>query len=398
MRRFRRLLRHAVDSVPFYAGFYAQHGIEPGHVKERGDLQRLPVLQRSDLRELAQQVPDKDSLFSHKTSGSVGTPVEIFRTPHEERRLNLFRWRQQVMCGLRPGFRTAKVKTVWERLPDRFERLARLSARTGLVDRRVFDCLQPPETILEQLLDFQPHTLSCYPATLVKIALRYDKSERRLENLRHVSTGGEYLAPHQRRVIERSFDRPVIDTYGSIECNLAAWQCARTGAYHLCDDNVLLEICRDGVPVEPGEEGDVIISVLHSRRMPIIRYALGDRAVAGASPCSCGAPFSTLQGLRGRVMDYLVNPDGSPLHPLRVVNELIVEAFDWIAEYQLVQESADRFRLQIVPLRGISGDEQQALHEALQRQLAEGVHLEIEQVESIAAGKNGKFRFCRSAA
>jgi phenylacetate-CoA ligase len=341
-------------------------------------------------------VSGQEALISHKTSGSTGTPVCIFRSPVEERRLNMFRWRMYLENGLRPGDRMAKVKTVWEALPDRFERLSSLASKLKVVDRRLFDCLEPPAELLNQLREFQPHLLTGYPSALVKIALQHEDPGKSLGNLRQLLTGGEYLAPHQRRLLEQRFGVPVTDTYGASEFNLGAWQCTESGHYHVCDDSVLLEVCRDGLPVEPGEEGDVLVTVLHSRHMPLIRYDMGDRAIAGGAPCSCGKPFTTIKSFEGRIMDYLVHPDGTHFHPLHLANELILEAFDWMAEYQLVQESAWLFRLQIVPLREVTAGELESLHRVLQRKLAEGVELKIENVEDIPAGNNGKYRFCRT--
>jgi phenylacetate-CoA ligase len=396
MERFRRLLRHAWQSVPLYRALYRGQGIEVDAIRTLQDLRHIPVLQKRQLRELGKDLGDRSDLIFHKSSGSTGTPVQVFRTASEERRMNLFRWRAKLSNGLRPGYRLAQVKTVWEELPDSYERLARLSARTRFIERRLFDCLLNPADLLDELLDYQPHVLSGYPSALVKVAQRYDPSGRRFENLKWVSTGGEALAPHQRQVLERQFGLPVTDSYGSVECNLIAWQCADTGSYHVCDDNVLLEVCRNGVPVQPGEEGEVIVTPLHARTMPLIRYAIGDLAIAGDRQCACGQPFATLQSIQGRVMEYLVYPDGTHMHPLRLVNEIVLAGYDWIAEYQFVQETERRFRLDVVPLRDVRPGEEAAMRQALQDKMAGASELEINWVDDIPLGENGKYRFCRS--
>jgi phenylacetate-CoA ligase len=396
--KIRELLRFATKHVPFYRDLYRQAGVDPGDIRTLEDYRRLPQVEKHQLWDLQASLPaDRSGLIVHRTSGSTGTPAHIYRNAVEERRLNLLRWRMLVMMGLRPGDRLAKVKSTWESLPSRYERLRKLASRIRLVEPRVFDCFQRPEDIHRQLVDFQPDMLSGYPGALVRVAEFHARNPRALKKLRTVLCGGEYLAPHQRRLLESGFRVPVIDTYGTSECNLAAWECRQTGAYHVCDDGVLLEVCEKGVPVSAGQSGEVVITALHSRVMPLIRYRLGDRAVAGRDPCACGSAFSTIEKLQGRVIDYLVLPDGRQLHPFQLLNEVVLMSGDGILEYQVVQEAVDSVRVDIVPRRNVTEKERRQLRSALQQKLGPGVGLQIEWVESIPADRSGKFHFCRSS-
>ena len=65
-----------------------------------------------------------------------------------------------------------------------------------------------------------------------------------------------------------------------------AWECPRCEGYHINADWIIVELLENGVPVPPGEEGDVVITNLHNHGMPFIRYAQGDRAVRySGTPC-----------------------------------------------------------------------------------------------------------------
>lgn len=396
LRKFRGLLGHAMATVPYYHDLYLRHGIKPEDIHSREDLHRIPLTGKDHQKEFLQPGADTAQLVEHKTSGSTGKPVHFYRTPGEERRLNMLRWRMYLMMGLRPGDRMAKLKTTWESLPSRFERLKKAARKVGLVDRRVFDCLQPPADTLEELENYQPDILTGYPGALVKVAQIHSADSGRLPGLRRIFCGGEHLSTHQRQLLEQRFGVPLIDTYGATECNLAAWQCPHADGYHVCDDGVLLEICRDGVPVAPGEEGDVVITALHSRMMPIIRYSIGDRAVAGSGSCSCGSPFSSLKALQGRIIDFITLPDGRQFHPFRVLNEIVIAGSDWIAEYQLIQEELDRFRLMVVPARTVKDEEEILLRQAMAQELGAAAQLMIEWVDAIPVSGSGKFHFCRS--
>jgi phenylacetate-CoA ligase len=400
LKKLKSLLRHANSHIPFYRDWFEQNGFQPGDIRQLDDLRKIPVMEKQPLRELFQSLPGEEiagkRLIEHKTSGSTGIPVHILRTPAEERRLNMLRWRMQWMLGLRPGDRMAKVKTTWEPLGRRFDRVQSIARFVRLIDRSVFDCLQDPAENYRKIVAYQPHVLTGYPGALVRIAQQQGQQDGELGCLRRVSSGGENLAPYQRRMLEERFGVPVHDTYGTSECNLVAWTCQETGLYHVNDDGILLEVCRDGVPVAEGETGEVVITSLHSRAMPIIRYALGDLAVAGPSPCPCGRPFSTIKALQGRTIDFLQLPDGREVHPFEVLNEIVTESGDWLVEYQFIQERADSFRLLIVSRRPLSRDEENLFRATLLEKLGTQARLHIEWTDSIERDKSGKLHFCRS--
>jgi len=400
LRKLVCLLERAAE-MPFYRDCFREHGFDPRDVRGLQDLRRVPVTGKQQLRELRRSFSDETiarrRLIEHKTSGSTGIPLHVLRTPAEERRLNMLRWRLQWMHGLRPGDRLAKVKTTWEPLGPRFDRLQGLARSFRLLETRVFDCFRDPAESYREIVAFRPHVLSGYPGALVRIALQHEPGCDALRCLRRVSCGGERLAPHQRRLLEERFGVPVHDVYGASECNLAAWRCPETGHYHVNDDGIVLEVCRDGQPVAEGEEGEIVITSLHSLTMPIIRYAMGDLAVAGPPACPCGSPFSTIRELRGRTIDYLSLADGRQLHPFEALNDIVTTAGDWIVEYQLVQEAPDRFELQIVPRRPVSGRETGAVEAALRARLGADCQLRIELTGRIARDATGKLHFCRSA-
>jgi phenylacetate-CoA ligase len=400
LKRLKSLLRHADRNVPFYRDWFRQHGFHPQDIRSLADLSGLPPIDKQRLKTLRESFTadeiERRRLIEHQTSGSTGMPVSFLRAPHEERRLNMLRWRMRVQFGLRPGDRLAKVKTNWEPLSPRFNRLLSLARATGLLDSRIFDCLNDPAGNYRKIVEFQPTSISGYPGAVARIAEQHLRQKGRLDKLRRVGVGGETLTQAHKRLISEAFGVPIHDSYGTTECNLAAWQCHDTGLYHVNDDGILLEVCRDGVPVADGERGEIVITSLHSRTMPVIRYAMGDIAVAGPSACPCGSPFSTLRSLRGRTLDYLRTSDGRDMHPFELLNEIVLADEDWIMEYQFIQQEADRYRLLIVPRREITQSDQERIRNTLLDKLGPDARLTLEIVDAIPADRSGKLHFCRS--
>lgn len=401
LRKIRSLVRYADNHVPYYRDLFSRHGVDSGSIQSLADFRKIPVSDKQSLREIYQSISrerfDRERLIEHKTSGSTGMPVHILRSPIEERRLNMLSWRTQRMRGLKPGYRVARLKTTWEPLSDRFNRLQDVARKINLLNTRTFDCFRHPAENYRKILDYQPHVLNGYPSAMVRIALQHAEQKGELKNLRRITCGGENMAPHQRKILEDCFAVPVYDSYGTSETNLVAWQCPESDLFHVCDDGVLLEVCRDGVPVSEGQSGEVVVTSLHSRTMPIIRYALGDRAVAGPSSCPCGSPFSTIGELQGRTIDFLPMADGRELHPFEILNEIVLESGDWLLEYQLVQEKLDKFKLLIVPRRPVSSDEEERFRAAILKVLGQGNELQIQWSDRITQEGEAKLHFCRSA-
>lgn len=131
---------------------------------------------------------------------------------------------------------------------------------------------------------------------------------------------------------------------------------------HVNTDVSVLEIVDEaGRPVDPGDEGRLVVTSLYNRTMPFIRYELGDRAVLrprDAGGCRCGHQGPSLSLIGGRDEDYLILPDGSrisPRLPFRIVwDQLPVlgnenRVHEIVRSFQLVQESPDRLILRVVP-------------------------------------------------
>jgi phenylacetate-CoA ligase len=255
--------------------------------------------------------------------------------------------------------------------------------------------LQPIDDLARAARSFAPDVLAGYPGVLTEIAGVWPGMRAPSPNPRLVITGGETLTPAMRARIGRGFHAPVINFYGSHEVNLLGWECAVSGDFHVCDDNVVVEILRNGRPVEMGESGDVVITALHGYAAPYIRYDLGDVATRGDASCRCGAPFSTIRNLHGRRMDYCVLPDGRRMHHW----ELIPMTFwdmPWHRRYQLVQETHQRLVLRVVADDRVPEGDLARLSSAIREKLGPGVKFRIDLVDDLAFSATGKHQLCRS--
>ena len=75
------LVRHAYDTVPYYRAIFDERRLKPADVTTRGDLVKLPLLTKDDIRKnfrtlISSAVAPSERKFGH-TSGTTGSPLEV---------------------------------------------------------------------------------------------------------------------------------------------------------------------------------------------------------------------------------------------------------------------------------------------------------------------------------
>lgn len=398
--KIRFLIRHACKSVPYYQRLFERCGVRPEDVSTAADLSLIPITEKNDLKNLpiaditARRI-DPDRLTLRITSGSTGRPFVVRRTHLEDHVINMFRIRANRQFGLRPRDRTARIAIVNTGPEKRETFLTHLRQGAGIHRQYPVDCLQPAEAVLRRLQELDPDIISGYPSTIAQVAplVQGGFTGRRL---RHITCGGESLTALKRRSIEQGFGVRAFDLFGAHECNLVAWECPQTGLYHVCDDNIVAEVVRDGRAVSEGERGELVITALHSYAMPFIRYRLGDLVEKGPDRCPCGQPFSTFRSIGGRIRDYFMLPDGRHVHPLEVVLPFIIDNAPWLNQFQMTQETESRFVLRVTALRKPTAPELSSLRESVQERLGPGAEFRVKVTDHIPFEAGGKFKDCRS--
>lgn len=394
-RCLRRLLRHAGQRIPYYRDVFSRAGVDVDDLADVEDvLRRLPPLNRMDLireprERLLRPGADPSRLVEERSSGSTGSKLFLWRDPFEAHLLQLFRWRCWREMGLRPADRLTLLRGTFSETRSPLP-ITRLRQRLGLFQTEEISPQQPPEDVLVALHRSRPDALFGYPSVLNELARRLQEPARHELRPRVVSSGGEMVSAQMRERIETAFGVPLIDTYGAMEFNLLATQCPVSERMHVLDDAVRIELLANGEAVGEGEVGEVVATGLHSYTFPLIRYRLGDLAVRGPSPCPCGAPFSTLERLRGRTVEYFYATDGRPVHHWTVTQVVHEPIRNKRFQYQMVQTAADHIVLRIVPLREITEDERAEVLRLAAEMFGEDLRFELELVDELACAPSGK--------
>lgn len=393
--RLRRLVRHAYETVPYYRRLFDEYDLDPESIRTLDDLPRIPISSKQDLQAAGvsarlSRAFEKVRWFERTTSGSTGEPTVIRCTGWEESLVSLFRARSFWARRWRPWRRSVRLQlTVAGRGTPTWIKLLRRS----LLQNEIFiDCLLPPEEIAVKLRHLQPVVLSGLPSILGRIADVLNPGE--LHRLRVIRVGGETATPEMLAWLRERFGAPVRQGYASHEFGQIAEQCPTSELLHVYEESIILEVLHQDRPAQPGEAGSVVGTALHSLGMPFLRYALGDLVRLGPPQCVCGRRGLTLAAVEGRSADLLQLPGRAPLHVFGLVRQF-GDAFRWIAQYQVVQETPHAIRVVIKPRRTPSAEERAELLDRINKALQHRVAVELDLSGAIRREPSGKYRVCR---
>ena len=349
-------------------------------------LWRIPVLERQDVQRNPGAFRDRTvpSMELH-TSGSTGMPLTYYLARKARwRRLAQYA-RFFMMHGWRPWHRMLTMKLLQDS-----------SARVGgsCLDRSVFcqrtvvSVLDSPEAQFRVLQQIDPHYLHGFPSALEQLSSQVRRHRWRPKRLRCVFTASEGIEPGVRMHIEQALDAPVVDQYGAVE-GFVGWQCERRDGYHFNVGSVFVEIVDDdGRPVCPGEIGRVVITTLDNPAMPLVRYAIGDLAVAGdGTPCPCGRPEPILPRIIGRTVDMFQFRSG-PRSPWALISRM--REIDSLMRFQLAQTDSDTVE---VRFRAVDNGcvDRKKLHALARSELGDGIRLELRETIDFQRLPSGKF-------
>ena len=399
-RKIRKLVRHAYENVPLYRKLFDERGISVGDISSAADLAPLPVTSRTDVQlaeikdRLARGV-DPDKLIVRKTTGSSGQCLTVMRTWNEEQVLNLLRWRAIRAYGLKLSDVIAVPRVPIGRHRRDYPLPRRIADAIGFYRKDLLD-LTTIEDASRILIERDPEVIMGWPTILGDLAPKW--SAMRTPSIRgpkFLISGGEMLSAHARQRITEGFDAPVYDMMGAHEFSLLAWECPVTGHYHFSDETIYAEVLVDGRPAKPGEEGELVVTGLHSMAMPFIRYNLGDIVMQGSEQCECGSPFSTMRSVQGRIGEYFNLANGRRVHPQDIVRMSFIAA-SWIRNLQVVQTDLIHLELHVVPVRPPTANEIKAIETAVKKVLWGVATLTVVIVPEIPTSYDTKFRLHRS--
>jgi phenylacetate-CoA ligase len=206
------------------------------------------------------------------------------------------------------------------------------------------------------LQDLRPAGLCATPSFALHIAetLEAQGGDPRTLGLRYAMYGAEPWTDGMRAALERAFACPAYDIYGLSEIigPGVAGECEARDGLHVADDHFFPEIIdpTTGAVLGPGREGELVLTALTKRAVPMIRYRTGDITTLDERPCACGRTTARIARVKGRADDMLI-VKGVNLYPSEVEATLLgVE--ELVPHYQLIVDRSStlaRLEVQVEP-------------------------------------------------
>ena len=351
LQRLQDTIRWAVEHVPFH-----RERLGGATVRTLADLASLPFVRKTDLREqypfglLA--VPRPELARIHASSGTKGKPTVAAYTAGD---LDL--WREVMARAL-----TAAGTRRGDLLHIAFG-YGLFTGGLGFHDgaERVGMTVVPVSsgnTARHHLLlqDFKPDVIAATPSFALHLAetLAEQGGKPRDLGLRVGIFGAEPWTDGIRIAIERALGLSAFDIYGLSEIigPGVAGECEVRDGLHIADDHFLPEIIdpASGTVLPPGREGELVVTTVTKRAMPLVRYRTGDITTLTVEPCRCGRTSARMARVKGRSDDMLI-VKGVNLYPSEVERTLL--AVEELApHYQLVVDRAAtlaRLEVQVEP-------------------------------------------------
>jgi len=344
---FRITYDYARAKVPYYKNrrdYYPEYN---GDNFMGGFLQSLPIVDKKVFKNEPLSFVSSGAMrwcTAHTTSGTTGTPVRIYATPFERSLTNeiLNSWYKKISGQKKvppiislSGFMTPERdgELCWSAFGGKHLFLNMYS----LDDKNI-------QKIISIFQKYKNGIIFGYASALAELSrVVNDKMLDIKNNFIAVSTS-EILTPNYRSLVNSNICNLIYDQYGSQEgCHLAL-EC-HNGHLHVHPYIGSVEILdENNNSCSHGELGRVVITGF-KKSMPLIRYDIGDYAVALNESCDCGISWPVIGGIVGRSEDLVITPDGRRVGYL---NFHSTKNLNGILESQLIQNGYLDFVFRIV--------------------------------------------------
>lgn len=394
LERLQSTLNRVYRNVSFYHRRFKEIGFSPeDDLTDLKDLERLPFTTSQDISASYPYemfaVPLREVVRVHSSSGTVANPRVVGYT-----RQDLKTWGNLVARILSAGGVTQ-------------DDVIQVTFAYGLLTGGLgihygAECIGASvlptsvgrtERQIKIMQDFRTTVLVSTPSYALVMADRLEEMglDAKTFSLKFSIFAGEPWTEEMRRGIEQRLFVKATDNYGISEVMGpgVAGECLEQAGMHLQEDHFYAEIIdpETGKVLEPGEEGELVLTTLTKEAFPVIRYRTGDLCRIISEPCGCGRTFWRMSRITGRC-DEVVVIKGVNIIPERI-GDILEQIKGRRPVYQLVatrRQHRDELELWVEVTDELFFDkmrEQRALVDAMRLKVANfiGITPRIKLVE-----------------
>ncbi len=379
LHRLQTMVRLAYDNVALHRERMDAKRVAPDDIRRLEDIRHLPFTLKSDLRDSYPfglfAVPMSKVVRVHASSGTTGKPTVVAYTQEDIDVWSSVMVRSFAACGLGEGdtIQNAYGYGLFTGGLGAHYGAEALGATVipisgGNTDRQIM-----------LMKDFGTTAICCTPSYFMHMTERAQEMGIDLRELpvRVGVFGAEPWTEGIRKHAEEAGGIKAHDIYGlseiigpgvGIEC------CVQQGL-HIFEDHFYPEIIdpETGEPLPDGQEGELVLTTLSKRAMPMLRYRTRDITSIIDEPCPCGRTIRRIKRI-GRRSDDMFIIRGVNVFPSQVESALLtVEGT--LPHYQIVlfrERGLDQMEVQVEVTQAFFSDRVGALEE-LQSKLAHAI-------------------------
>ena len=352
--RLKSIVELAYDNVKLFHERMVERGLTPESIRSLDDISLLPFTVKTDLRDTYPfglfARPLKEVVRLHASSGTTGKPIVVAYTKEDLAVWTDSMARTLAACGFNHSdiVQNAYGYGLFTGGLGAHYGAEALGATVipisgGNTDRQIM-----------VMKDFQVTAICCTPSYFIHLLERAAEMgiDVRELPLRAGAFGAEPWTDSMRRHIEAASGIKAYDIYGLSEITGpgVASECSAQSGLHIFEDHFYPEIINPdtGELVPPGSEGELVLTTLSKRAMPMIRYRTRDITAFITEPCPCGRTVRRMRRI-GRRSDDMLILRGVNVFPSQI-EEALLAVEGTLPHYQIIltrEKGLDQMEVQV---------------------------------------------------
>jgi phenylacetate-CoA ligase len=340
LQRLKAVVKRVYDHVPLMQGRLEERGVTPESVQSLEDISRLPFTVKSDLRDTYPfglfASPMEEIVRLHASSGTTGKPIVVAYTAEDLEVWSSVMLRSFAACGLHRGdiVQNAYGYGLFTGGLGAHYGAEALGATVipisgGNTDRQIM-----------LMKDFGVTAICCTPSYFVHLIERAGEMGVAMKELplRVGVFGAEPWSESMRAYVQENSNITAFDIYGLSEIvgPGVAIECSQHEGLHIFEDHFYPEIIDPltGEVLPEGAEGELVLTTLSKKAMPILRYRTRDITTLTRERCGCGRTLCRFLRV-GRRSDDMFIIRGINVFPSQVESALL-QVEGTLPHYQIV--------------------------------------------------------------
>jgi len=390
--KFKKLIQHCYDNVPYYRNFMQSNGLSPSDFTKIDQISVFPIVTKEIIKDrYVEFIPDNlRNIKGVKVKTTGGTTGNIlYKRNDANTRASIWG--------------TFKRFSDWMDISDKDKTLILMGGhvigkqRIDLLKRKLLHYItnsvsfNPYDTsdknyfdIVNSLNSTHFSLIRSYSQFLFSFCQRLE-SEGLKFDVRAITTTAEPITDTHRNLFKRVLNASTFDQYGCGEIGGIAYECDKHEGLHVSEERVYLEI---------NDKNQLVITDLDNFSMPFIRYFNADEAIVSDKLCSCGRKSMLLKKIMGRTCDYVIGLNGEILHWAyfwHLVFDSNIAKNNNLRKFQIVQNHKERLTIRLVASPPLTEREERVWISNIHSRMGE-IEVNFVYEHDIENSASGKYR------